>query len=343
MKKFYVSSRAGLSGICKYSKDFYEFVLKDKGYIFVDSNEGRTAILTKIASRDYVHIEIGIFQKKEIEILFAMLDANYKNVVVTLHDAPLLKYPFREFSNPLLNKVSKFYDIYINKFDRSAGYAKKIKAIYVLSQKGLAIIKSKYKIEHVYYLPHIIDVKEIAISTASNNNFIYLGFIGKNKGIGYSLRLHEKLLKTYPDSNFYVLGKALGKENIFYNELKERYTRNVHFLGYVPEEALDAIFDKAMFSLMPFKDYKFFFPISGSLLFNLKKGKIIFTNKINSVAEIINDGKNGFYLSGNIKQDIKMLVGVLDNKEALADTKAAIQEYLLLHHTAAAVSRLLKD
>ena len=58
----------GESGIAKYSRDFYNLVLKEKGYRFVDSNESTITILSEITSIDHVHIEIGIFQKKEIEI-----------------------------------------------------------------------------------------------------------------------------------------------------------------------------------------------------------------------------------------------------------------------------------
>src|SRR5258705_13906309 len=97
MRRFYISSKSGISGISKYSRDFYELVLKERGYIFMDSAESITTILSTISSRDHIHIEIGIFQKKEIEILFTMLKANYKNVAITLHDAPLIKYPFYEF------------------------------------------------------------------------------------------------------------------------------------------------------------------------------------------------------------------------------------------------------
>lgn len=343
MKKYYISSKTGQSGICKYSKDFYELVLKEKGYIFVDSADDLTSILSKISSKDHVHIELGIFQKKEIEILFIMLDANYRNIAVTLHDAPLLKYPFHEFKNSLLNKMAKFYDIYINKFKASSVYINKIKTIYVLSEKGMEAVRSKYQVKNVHLLPHIIDEKEIKKCTLNNNNFIYLGFIGKNKGIEYSLQLHQKLLTQYPEMNFYVVGRALGKEKKFYTYLKEKYKTNVNFLGYVPEEQLDKIFEKATFSLMPFKDYRFFSPISGSILYNLKKGKILFTNDVNAISEIIEDGSNGFYLSGEIKQDMETITTIINNKHLLDDVKDEIYNYLKLNHTAEVVSKNLRE
>jgi hypothetical protein len=159
MKKFYISSKEGF--IYKYSYDFYQLVLKEKGYIFMNSAESFATIFSTISSKDHVHIEIRIAQKKEIEILFLMLKANYKSVSVTLHDAPLIKYPFHDFRNSFLNRLSKFYDKYISGFKAATPYIKKVKSIYVLSQKGLEAVKRKYRVEHVYYLPYIMDTAAI--------------------------------------------------------------------------------------------------------------------------------------------------------------------------------------
>ena len=94
MKYFYISSTDGNSGILKYSRDFYELILKERNYIFIDSKQSISTILSLVSSKDHVHLELDLFRKKEIEILFLMLKANYKHVSVTLHDAPLIKYPF---------------------------------------------------------------------------------------------------------------------------------------------------------------------------------------------------------------------------------------------------------
>ena len=341
MKKYYISSKSGSSGICKYSLDFFELVLKDKGYLFIDSSEDLNSILTKIVSTDHVHIEIGIFQKKEIDILFTMLKAGYKNIAVTLHDAPLIKYPFRSFHNSFLNKVSKFYDIYINKFRDARQFVSKIKTIYVLSRKGVELIERTYNVKNVFYLPHILDERELRNSDTNNNNFIYFGFIGRNKGIEYSLKVHEGLLSHYPEINFYVVGRAIGRERKFYNLLKVKYKNNVHYLGYVPEDKVDEVFDKATFSILPFRSYKFFMPVSGSIVYNLKKGKIIFTNNVNVVSETIRDGETGFYLSGKIDEDIARICDVLSNKEALTRVKNVSYRYLLQNHTARVVSKNL--
>jgi glycosyltransferase involved in cell wall biosynthesis len=246
MNQFYISSREGSGGITQYAKTFYNCVMKPAGYTFIDSANDRVSILSKISSRDKVHIEIGIFQKREIEILFSMLNANYKEVSITLHDPPLLKYPFREFENPILHNLSKLYDKYLNGIGAAGPLLKKIKNIYILSQKGVAEVKAKYGINNVHYLPHIIDTNKFSGESPLPRNFLYFGYIGPNKGLEYSLELHKNILKYYPHTQFYVIGGTIGKQQEYYKNLQKKYTENVHYLGYVKEDQLQKIFSMAM-------------------------------------------------------------------------------------------------
>ncbi|MBC8034705.1 MAG: glycosyltransferase family 4 protein [Chitinophagaceae bacterium] len=343
MKRFYLSSKKGISGICKYSRDFYELVLKERGYVFIDSSDLSSDILSTISSRDHVHIEVGIFQRKEIEILFLMLKANYKNVTITMHDAPLLKYPFYTFKSPLLNGVSKFYEKYASSMGAAIPYVKKIKAIYALTNKGVDAIKRKYGVDNVYYLPHIVNPAETKKSAANNSDFIYFGFIGRNKGIEYSLKLHQQLINKHPDSNFHVVGKPLGKEVQFYETLKERYRKNVHFYGYLEEDQLDEVFDRAMFAFIPFNNYRFFWPASGSILYSLKKGKIVITNNVNSISEIIENQRNGFMLSGDTRKDIKNISEIISDKPLLEKVKEDVYDYMMTKHSPEEVKKSFKD
>lgn len=341
-KQYYISHFQGSSGICKYSRDFYEFVLRDMGYIFMDSVQDIIHIVSTITSRDHVHIELGIFQEKEQDILFTMLRANYRNVSVTLHDPPLLKYPLHTFRNPILRNLSKLYDIYVDRFRWEKPYLQKIKAIYVLSRKACKMLEEKYALENVHYLPHIIDPAQVVKGGAYNNNFIFFGFIGRNKGIGYSLRLHRYLMQQYPDSQFYVVGQAMGRERRYLESLRQRYRHQVHYTGYVAEKDLQEIFMQAGFALLLFSDYRFFHPFSGSLLYSMKMGKIVLTNRVNAVEELIEAGENGFFLTGSIKKDAALISELLQNRPLQESIREKIYQYLLEHHSPEIVVRSLK-
>jgi glycosyltransferase involved in cell wall biosynthesis len=313
MKYFYICSMTGESGISKYASSFYENILKPRGYVHVDSNENLSAIFTKIASKDQVHIEIGIFQKKEQQILFLMLAAGYKHVSVTMHDAPILKYPLKEFTNPFLNNLSKFYDRFISRFRNTTQWVGKIKAVYILTKKGVDKSSRLYKTNNFHFLPHIVDFRPDRFSPQSNKNFIYLGFIGRNKGIEYALKLHREIIKQYPDVQFYIIGRAMGRQKPFYEWLRKTYTSNVHFLGYVEEGEMKEIFDKTQYALIPFRKYNYFFPASGSILTSMSMGKIVLSNRVNAISEIIKDKENGILLTGGFREDILRITSLYND------------------------------
>ena len=224
-RSYYIGSITGTSGICKYTRDFYDEILSKKGYLFVDSAIADDDIQTRIDKSDRVHIEIGIFQKREISTLLLLLNAGYKNISITLHDPPLFKYPFFESSNPFINNLSKFYDRWIDGFRQNRKYLAMIKTIYVLTYKGADVMRTRYKLGNVFYLPHVVREPETLARMCIGNNLLYVGFIGKNKGIGYALRLHEALIRLYPDCIFYVAGTAMGTQKKYLATLQSAYKK----------------------------------------------------------------------------------------------------------------------
>lgn len=339
MKKYYISKRDGESGICKYSADFYDLVLQQKGYIFLDSSTPISTIISQVYLTDEIHVETGIFLNDESKILFNLLNEGYINVSITVHDPPLIRFPFFKFKNGLLNNLSKVYDVYINKFRYQKKYLKKIKSIYVLTHKGKDIMKLKYKLENVFFLPHIVNKALVKKSEANNLNFIYLGFIGRNKGLEYSLKLHQQLQKTFPEMMFYIVGKALGKQQSFYNELKETYKEQTCFTGYIDDQKLNELFTNSTFSLLPFNNYKFYTPFSGSILYALTMGTIVFTNKKNAIEEIVEEGKTGFFLSGNLSEDVVLVRQTIQDEILKNNIRSNAYETLINNYSTEAVSR----
>lgn len=145
--------------------EFYEQVMKEKNYIFLNSKQNIVDILSLVSSRDKVHIDLGYNYPDELDILFRMLVANYRDVSVTLRRETMIRYPFRTFKNPFLNTLSKFFDQYITGFRQVLPYIRKIQSIYVLTPQELSYVKKKYRIEHVYQLP----LRSTEIKTAKSS------------------------------------------------------------------------------------------------------------------------------------------------------------------------------
>jgi len=314
MKKYYLVNTNNQSGITDYAKNFHELVLSDFGYELI--NPFADDLYETINPEDDLFFEIGVNSKKEVELLFQLLKKNYSNISITLHDAPLLRYPYFKFKNNKLEKLSKFIHVYMRNFGLEDKYFNKIKNIFVLNDKAKHVLESKYNLKNVYKIPHIIDHNQIEKPVEFNNNFIFFGFIGKNKGLDYAFMIHHEILKIFPDSIFYIIGKPMDRANeLFLKELLEKYPKNTKHLGYLDANEMKNAFDKASCVLLPFKEYKYYYPTSGSVINSLKLGKIVFTTQVNAINELIEDGKTGFILKNDLAKDIETIKTVLKNKE----------------------------
>lgn len=332
-RKYYISSFTGSSGVCKYSYDFYRLVLSGLDYEHVDSDLSYAEILSKVASRDEVHVELGIFQRKEVELVMRMVKAGYKNVSVTLHDPPLVKYPYYESDVPLFDKAFRFYDVSWDNFASMMPVVQKLKRIYVLSKKGVTLVRNKYHVNRVSYLPHVVAPDEI-ISATYGNDLFFMGFIGPNKGLDYALKIHQKLNLTYPELGFVfnIVGEAIGKSQLYVEQLMEQFKEHVCFHGYVPDNQLVNVLSTSGYAILPFKDYSFYHPFSGSVLQAMKMGKVVFSHEVNAVGELIQHGVTGFMLDGNISRDTRLLAHVMSDQSIVKRVTDSAQNLLLTIH-----------
>ncbi len=332
MRKFYITSIIGNSGINKYSRDFFDLVVSPLGFILLDThNWSLKEILKKIYLDDRVHIEIGLNQKMEAEILISLLKINHKYISITSHDSPRIKYPYFQFKSSLLNKLSKVIDLYFDNFGINKNLLRKVDSIFVLNQIAKKILENKFQLTNVAYLPFVINPKEVIRNEVlDNSNLIFFGFLGKNKGLEVALKFHARILKQQPNSHFYIIGGALDhKVKTYVNSLKRKYIKNVSFLGFVPNSELKEIFEKANYVILPYKENRFIYPTNASVLSSLCFSKIVFTTPVNSIPEFILDGINGFFLKENFDDSILSILSLMKDKKRLDLIKDYISNDLL--------------
>lgn len=315
-------------------------VLSGLDYEHVSSDLSYAEILSKVASRDEVHVELGIFQRREIELVMRMVKAGYKNVTVTLHDPPLVKYPYYESSVAILDKAFRFYDVSWDNFASMMPVVQKLKRIYVLSRKGATLVRNKYHVNKVTYLPHIVDPAEV-IAASYGDELFFMGFIGPNKGLDYALKIHQKLNHTYPELGiiFNIVGEAIGKNQLYLDQLIEQFKEHVFRHGYVPDEDLVNLLSRSGYAILPFKDYSFYYPFSGSVLQAMKMGKVVFSHEVNAVGELIQHGVTGFILDGNISRDMRLLAHVMSDQSLVKKVTDTAQKLLQTIHNPANVRR----
>ncbi len=294
------------SGISRYSEDFYKLILAPLSYEHLQPSTVDHGFIEKLERDTCFHLELGAGQYAERDVLIKLIEYGFININVTLHDPPFITFPFYHFKSQILNRISRGFDWYLNTLGASKQLLKRCSSIYVLSQAGVMKIEARYGLTNVQYIPHIICPEKI-VSTplkSDNQNILFFGFIGPKKGLEYALRLHEEIRKKSPEIQMHVIGEAIGKRALkYFEKLKKEYQSGVIYHGYVAESDLNEIYDQVAHVFLPFENYGYICPVSGSVLNSLRRGKIVWTNPVNAVEELIYDGVNGLFFSSNINED----------------------------------------
>jgi glycosyltransferase involved in cell wall biosynthesis len=219
----------------------------------------------------------------------------------------------------------------------------KAERIYVLSEKGLQALRNKYSLTELHRIPHIVPNPVQPRSRPLYPDIMYVGFIGKNKGLEYALEVHAHFLKLHPNAKFKIAGTAIGKSAAYLESLTMRAYRNVQFLGYVPELEMDEICYQSAFAFQPFKPYRGYVPVSGSILYCQEKGTVVLTTPVNAIPEIISDWKNGVLLSGNPKKDAENMHMLWTDQARYEEIRYAAYLNLLKYHAPEKVASKMID
>jgi hypothetical protein len=333
MKQFYIASMDGNTALSKYSGDFYRLVLKDKGFIHIDSAETITTILSTISSRDTVFLELSSHLKKEVEILFRMLNANYRNVMVTLHDSPVVNLPFRSYKGTIQGRFLQAIDSFFNNFRPVLPYLRKLKAIFVLSKKTLVHIREKYKLQNVHYLPHIIDLSDIKPDMPDFSKVSLYVYAGNKQEYEYALDIFSKIVAQKPDTNLLIIKTPVFGRQSF---------KGMNLVDYTPEYGLSKITDDSSLNLVLNSDTRTYWPQNGRKLFSLKQGNILFSSKGNRKKNT-DAPFSCVQLNGILSDDLKEIIEVIDNYSLRVNQPEMMRSFLKNHHSAEIVNHYLQD
>jgi glycosyltransferase involved in cell wall biosynthesis len=313
VKKYYVCYTNSRSGISRYSEDFYRLILEPLLYEHIQPSVINQIFLEKLSKDTCFHLELGAGQFAERDVLMKLIKCGFVNINVTVHDPPFITFPFYRFKSPILNRLSRGFDWYLNAFGGTKRALAKCNTIFVLSQKGKHIVESRYGLTNIQYIPHIVDPGKVARDPldGSTSDVLFFGFIGPKKGLDYALRLHAEIQKDLPGIRLHVIGEAIGSKATKYFEfLKNKYDSNVIYHGFVNESDLDGIFNQVAHVFLPFQEYGYICPVSGSVLYALRRGRVVWTNSVNAIGELVISEQNGMFFSSNLEVDSKKFLSI---------------------------------
>jgi len=339
MNPLHIASFGGTSGISRYAKDFFELVLKSRG--FEAFSPGDITFLRSIPKSTRIHLEIGVNESDTTALLYQLLERRFDNLSITLHDPPFISWPYFKFSHRILSNLSKAALLYLRNFGFGEGDIEKISKVFVLSHQGLEATKKRYPKANALHLPFVAPTCFSPISESSfKPNLLFFGFIAKNKGVEYALQLHRELLKRHPEVEIYVVGRPIDQAaDIYLQSLKVEYSRNVHYLGYVPSSEIEGIFSNASIAVMPFEPYRSIVPASASIMDAMRRGHVVCATPVNAVGEFVRHGETGLFLSHDVRRDADLLSELIEAPgRAALISQNAIQR-LLASHSAQAVGQ----
>jgi glycosyltransferase involved in cell wall biosynthesis len=334
-RRYHIFREHDRSGIANYAKAFQELVLGPCGYEVLDP----AAILgCELAQQDgdEFHIQLGIFQNAERQALSALQRSGSRSIDATLHDPPFTSFPYFNFGNTHLDRLSRGFDWYAGSFGLQRRAIEHLRCAFVLSRNGAAAVQRLAPAAMIKVIPHIVEETTVwpATDTPPTTEMLYFGFIGPNKGLERALDLHRKVNSLRPGTQCHVVGGAQGRANEEYlARLKARYASGVSYHGFIPGSDLDAIFRRAGHAILPYQSSRYVVPASGSVLHALRRGLVCWVTPVNAIPELIDDGINGFLLSGDAPLDARRIAKVMaDGERSMAVSRQARKTALRLAH-----------
>ena len=340
IRKYHVFDSNPKSGINHYARDFHELVLEPLGYKVLDPAAVTGDWLARCGELAVFHFQLGAIESATRIAQTAMLRSGKGVADATLHDPPFLTFPYFDFKAPLLNRLSRGFDWYLRSFGIQSSVLRQLRRTYVLSEKGRISLVARSGVEAIR-IPHIVNPRAIWPSAVANSpDVLFFGFLGPAKGIDYALRLHERMLVDFPELQMHVVGDAPGPAGRAYVDgLRRRFTRRVTFHGYQPSDRVDAIFASVRHVFLPFDQYRYLNPASGSVINALRRGRVVWSTPVNAVPELIVHGDNGMLLTRDLEADAKAFLQLACDDEAMThlgeralETARAMATYAYRQH-----------
>jgi glycosyltransferase involved in cell wall biosynthesis len=310
-QRYHVCVTSSTSGIADYATEFHQLVLAPAGYALCAPDELPDP---RTLPRDSeIHVQLGAFQYAERRLISRLLSAGHSGIDATIHDPPFASFPYVNFDSPILNRLSRGFDWYLRSFGLQRRLIERLRRVFVLSERGKEAVLRLAPRANVIVIPHIVDPARVWPNDRPlDDELIYFGFIGPNKGLEHVLHVHEELVRLRPGVALHVVGRPSGdRARRYLDDLRRRFSNGVTYHGYVPDDRLDTLFAQAAHVLLPYAPYHYIIPTSGSVVHALRRARIVWTTPANAMPELISDGRNGFMLTLDPVEDARRIAAVM--------------------------------
>lgn len=223
-----------------------------------------------------------------------------KKVIVHIHGSEFMKY---------YNKSSLKEKKNISKVLTSAD------KVIALSNSWKADLMSISKKKNVVIIHNPVKVNKFDKSSCKEKNLVFMGRVGKRKGIYDLLEVMPNIIYKFPCANLYVCGDGEIEEIKTLVE-KKNISQNVHILGWINEDLKIDILKKSSINILP--SYNEGMPIS--ILEAMASRIPTIATNIAGIPEEIEHGENGFLFDpGDIDKLYNYILNLLSDEKLRID------------------------
>lgn len=122
-----------------------------------------------------------------------------------------------------------------------------------------------------------------------SKSILYIGRIAKRKGIDFLIRSMPLVVRTFPDVQLLVGGKGSHLEKMKSLVRQLGLERNVTFLGFVPDDQLNTLYNQAHCVVVP----SIFEGFGITVIEALAAGTRVVGTDVDGIREILNSGEYG--------------------------------------------------
>lgn len=237
-----------------------------------------------------------------------------KNQVVTIHDVVSLDHP--EWLNP---RFATWYQFLLPKL------AKQVKKIITISEFSKKRIIHHIKIPEnkIVVIPNgvnenftprnsceITEVKKI-LNIPEGQYILYLGSLEPRKNLQRVVMAWNKIQDDFPKDTYLVIAGARGRKQVFQSIDIPDNTKNVMFLGHIPDQYLPALYSGALYFIYVSIYEGFGLPV----LEAMACGTPVLASNTTSIPEVV--GNSAFLVNPLSVDEIAEAMLVLQESESL--------------------------
>lgn len=156
-------------------------------------------------------------------------------------------------------------------------------------------------------------VKNIKRDYSSHLRFVFIGSLVEGKRPLYAIKVVEVLYKQGTKVSLDVYGDGILKEILHQYIIDNKLEKIITLHGNQPKEIIKESLKNGHFSILPSKSEGWPKAISEAMFF----GAIPIATKVSCIPHMLDFGKQGILIEGNLMQDLTIISTILEDKKHL--------------------------